>query len=132
MSTPFPVSFLEGDYRPDEFIDLARNHEQDHEGGERCTLCYALRLEKTAKVAHEGSFDWFTTTLSVSPMKDADRINAIGSAAGKKHGVAWLWSDFKKKNGYRQSIELSKEYGLYRQNYCGCTYSRRKGDAELS
>ena len=93
---------------------------------------YALRLEKTAKVAHEGSFDWFTTTLSVSPMKDADRINVIGSAAGGKYGIAWLWSDFKKKDGYRQSIELSKEYGLYRQDYCGCTYSRRKGDAELS
>ena len=132
MPTPFPVSFLEGDYRPDEFIDLARNHEEDREGGERCTLCYALRLDKTAKVAHEGSFDWFTTTLSVSPMKDADRINVIGSAAGEKYGVVWLWSDFKKKDGYRQSIELSKEYGLYRQDYCGCTYSRRKGDAELS
>ena len=132
MPTPFPVSFLEGDYRPDEFIDLARNHEGDREGGERCTLCYALRLEKTAKVAHERSFDWFTSTLSVSPMKDADRINVIGSAAGEKYGVAWLWSDFKKKDGYRQSIELSKEYGLYRQDYCGCSYSRRKGDAELS
>jgi len=131
MPTAYPVSFLEGAYNPEEFITLSKNHEKESEGGERCSLCYALRLEKTAKTAREGKYDWFTTTLSVSPMKDAERINAIGAACGKKYGVSWLWSDFKKRDGYRRSVELSREYGLYRQNYCGCSYSRRESDREL-
>ena len=132
MPTPLPVAFLEGEYRPDEFAALAKDHEHDKEGGARCSLCYELRLEKTAKTARESKFDFFTSTLSVSPLKDAARINAIGNALEKKYGVRWLWSDFKKKDGYRRSVELSKEYGLYRQNYCGCSYSRRESDRELT
>ena len=132
MPTPLPVSFLEGEYRPEEFSALAKNHEHDREGGARCGLCYELRLERTAKTARAGKFDYFTSTLSVSPLKDAARINEIGSALEAKHGVRWLWSDFKKKDGYRRSVELSKEYGLYRQNYCGCSYSRRESDRELT
>ena len=130
MPTPNPVKFLEGRYQPEDFHSIARNHENDKEGAERCTLCYSLRLEETAQVARKGNFDFFTTTLSVSPMKDADRINVIGSALEKKYGVRWLWSDFKKKDGYKKSIELSREYSLYRQNSCGCSYSRRDSDVE--
>ena len=132
MPTPLSVAFLEGDYRPEDFASLAKNHEHDKEVGARCSLCYELRLEKTAKTARESKFDFFTSTLSVSPLKDAARINAIGNALEKKYGVRWLWSDFKKKDGYRRSVELSKEYGLYRQNYCGCSYSRRESDRELT
>lgn len=124
MKLPHPAAFLEGDYDPEEFLSFARRRESDPEGGERCTACYALRLDRTAREAATRGFNWFTTTLSVSPLKDAERINKIGAAAGEKHGVRWLWSDFKKKDGYRRSIELSREYCLYRQDYCGCSYSR--------
>jgi len=124
MDTPLPVAFLEGEYDSESFLRFARLKKDDAEGGPRCSACYALRLDRTARKAAEGGFEWYTTTLSVSPMKDAERINRIGAAAGKKYGVRWLWSDFKKKDGYRRSIELSKEYCLYRQDYCGCTYSR--------
>ena len=132
MPTPNPVTFLESEYDSEDFLAGAREHANDREGGERCTFCYALRLGKTARQAKELRIPFFTTTLSVSPMKDAERINAIGSAAGEKYGVRWLWSDFKKKNGYLKSIELSKEYGLYRQDYCGCSFSRRDADRELT
>jgi predicted adenine nucleotide alpha hydrolase (AANH) superfamily ATPase len=132
LKTPNPVSFLEGDYVPEDFLAGARPRADDAEGGERCTYCYALRLERTAREAQARGFNYFTTTLSVSPMKDAERINKIGGAAAEKYGVKWLWSDFKKKDGYKKSIEMSKEYGLYRQNYCGCSYSRRADDHESS
>ena len=132
MVTPNPVNFLEGEYSPEDFLVGARSRADEAEGGERCTYCYGLRLERTAREAHERGFDYFTTTLSVSPMKDAERINEIGSAMAEKNGVKWLWSDFKKKDGYKKSIELSKEYGLYRQNYCGCSYSKRTDDHERS
>jgi predicted adenine nucleotide alpha hydrolase (AANH) superfamily ATPase len=132
MPTPNPVTFLEGEYDSEDFLAGARSRASDREGGERCTFCYGLRLDKTARTAKELKIPFFTTTLSVSPMKDAERINAIGSAAGEKYGVRWLWSDFKKKNGYLKSIELSKEYGLYRQDYCGCSFSRRDADRELT
>jgi len=131
MPTPNPVSFLEGEYSPEDFLAVARDLALEKEGGERCTFCYGLRLERTARETRERKFDFFTTTLSVSPMKDAERINAIGSRLAESHGVRWLWSDFKKKSGYLRSIELSKEYGLYRQDYCGCSFSRRESDREL-
>jgi len=131
MPTPNPVAFLEGEYDPEEFLSFARDRADDPEGGDRCTLCYGLRIERTALEAKKAGCDYFTTTLSLSPMKDAKRINALGDALGKKHGVAWLWSDFKKKNGFLKSIELSREYGLYRQDFCGCSYSRRKADRIL-
>ena len=95
------------------------------EGGERCFKCYALRLEETARMAKEAEFDYFTTTLTISPMKNAEKLNTIGAKIGEKYGVKYLQSDFKKKNGYKRSIELSNEFGLYRQDYCGCEFSVR-------
>jgi predicted adenine nucleotide alpha hydrolase (AANH) superfamily ATPase len=127
-----PISFLEGDYNPEDFLVVARPYADEREGGKRCSLCYALRLDRTAREAVRGTFDYFATTLSISPLKDAERINSIGSALGEKYGVQWLWSDFKKKDGYRTSVELSKEYGLYRQNYCGCSFSRRVLEREIT
>ena len=98
------------------------------EGGERCTECYRLRLEEAAKAAKDGGFDYFTTSLSISPLKDARRLNAIGAELSEQYGIAYLYSDFKKREGYKRSIQLSSEYQLYRQDYCGCIYSKR--DAE--
>ena len=100
------------------------------EGGERCLACFALRLDYTAAQAKEHGFEYFTTTLSVSPHKNADNVNRIGEEAGRKHGVKYLFADFKKKNGYLRSLELSKEYGLYRQDYCGCRYSMNHDKAD--
>lgn len=119
-----PVAFLEGRYEPSEFYEAVKGYENEPEGGERCFICYKLRLEETARYAAEGGFDYFTTTLSVSPLKNADKINEIGESVGARFGVRHLPSDFKKKEGYKQSVELSKEYGLYRQNFCGCVYSK--------
>lgn len=120
-----PVQFLDGEYVPDDFYQAVKGLEQEPEGGGRCTVCYRQRLEMTARVAKEQNFDYFTTTLSISPMKDAGRLNAIGRELSEKYGVSYLYSDFKKKNGYKRSIELSKLYGLYRQDYCGCVFSKR-------
>lgn len=119
------VSFIECGYDSAEFFDIARGYEECREGGERCFRCYRLRLEKTAKTASEKSFDYFCTTLSISPLKNAQKINEIGYEIEKKYAVKWLPSDFKKREGYKRSIELSRQYGLYRQNYCGCAYSKR-------
>lgn len=119
-----PVSFIEGRYEPSEFYDAIRGYENEPEGGERCFVCYKLRLREAARYAAEGGFDYFTTTLSISPLKNAARINEIGESVGAQFGVKHLPSDFKKKEGYKQSVELSKEYGLYRQNFCGCIYSK--------
>ncbi len=107
------------------FYAAVRGLEGCPEGGERCEKCYALRLDRTAEAAKAGGYDFFASTLTISPMKSADKLNAAGEAAGKKHGVTWLYSDFKKGGGYLRSIELSREYGLYRQNYCGCVFSMR-------
>lgn len=101
-----------------------KGYEQCKEGGERCFLCYELRLKKTAQLAAEKGYDYFTTTLTISPLKNSVKLNEIGLRLGEEYGVPYLLSDFKKKEGYKRSIELSKEYGLYRQNYCGCAYSR--------
>lgn len=120
-----PVSFLEGDYNPADFAAIAKGHEQDPEGGERCTACYRLRLEDTAKTAADLGFDYFTTTLSISPLKDAQRLNSIGGELAEKYGVRYLFSDFKKREGYKRSCALAVQYGLYRQDYCGCIYSKR-------
>lgn len=129
MKVKHPVSFIAGSYERDKFYEIAAGLEHLKEGGERCFKCYELRLEEAARVAQEGEFDYFTTTLSISPMKNAEKLNEIGEKVGQKYGIVYLQSDFKKKNGYKRSIELSKEYGLYRQDYCGCEYSyveRRK------
>ena len=115
-------------YDPAPFYEIARGLEHLPEGGARCYKCYELRLRETAKAARAGGFDWFTTTLSISPHKNAAWLNEIGIRVGEEAGVPYLCSDFKKKNGYRRSIELSKEFGLYRQDYCGCAFSRAERD----
>ena len=118
-----PVAMREGAYDPERYHRLVEGHEYDPEGGARCMICYRMRLEEAARAAAEMKADYFTTSLSISPLKDASKICAIGEAAGHKYGVEYLPSDFKKKNGYKRSVELSKQYGLYRQNYCGCSFS---------
>lgn len=118
------VSFLEGEYEPTEFYGVCKGLEKEKEGGKRCEQCFRLRLSKTAEKAKELSFDYFTTTLTISPLKNAPLINAIGKELSEKYGVAYLYSDFKKKEGYKRSIVLSREYQLYRQNYCGCIFSK--------
>lgn len=118
------ISFVEGAYEPARFLEAARGLEDCPEGGERCFACYALRLSEAARTAAEGGYDYFTTTLSISPLKNAQKLNEIGRAQGEEYGVRYLPSDFKKKGGYQRSIELSREYGLYRQDYCGCVFSK--------
>lgn len=124
MKTKNKVSFLDCDYNPAEFFDCAKGYENCTEGGERCFRCYRLRLEKTAQTAKKQNFDYFCTTLSISPLKNAQKINEIGFDVESKQGVKWLPSDFKKREGYKRSIELSRQFDLYRQNYCGCVYSK--------
>ena len=125
MDFKHPVSFMAGEYEKEKFYAMSEGMEHLKEGGARCMKCYELRLSEAAKQAAAGGFDYFTTTLSISPMKNAQKLNEIGVRVGKEHGVEYLVSDFKKKNGYKRSVELSKEYGLYRQDYCGCEYSRQ-------
>ncbi len=123
---PNPVTILEGRYDSREFFAIAKGLEDLPEGGERCFRCYRLRLRESARAAAEGGFEYFTTTLSVSPYKNAAKLNAIGTELAEEYGVRYLLSDFKKKDGYRRSIELSAQYGLYRQNYCGCIFSAQQ------
>jgi hypothetical protein len=120
------IKIIEGDYEPDKCYDLAKGLEDCKEGGERCFKCFELRLRKTAELALKDGYDYFTTTLTISPLKNAVKLNEIGESLGKEYGIDWLVSDFKKKNGYKRSTELSKEYNLYRQDYCGCVYSRQE------
>lgn len=119
------IDMIQGGYDWDAFREIARGLEGAPEGGERCERCFRMRLGEAARVAAEGGFDYFTTTLSVSPHKDAQLLNAIGAELSGQCGVRYLFSDFKKKDGYRRSCALSAEYGLYRQDYCGCPFSRR-------
>ena len=121
-----PVSLVEGEYKPEDFYEMAKGLEDVPEGGERCFRCYRLRMEEAARLAEQGGYDYFTTTLSISPLKNAGKINEIGQELSQIYKVEHLPSDFKKKNGYKRSIELSHEYGLYRQNYCGCVFSRKE------
>lgn len=126
LPTRYPVRFLEGNYDPQAFYQAVRGHEEDPEGGERCGICFRLRLEEAARLAAAGGYDWFATTLTISPLKNAERLNRIGRELGEQYGVSFLPSDFKKKNGYKRSVELSEQYHLYRQNYCGCVFSKRE------
>lgn len=119
-----PIHLVVGDYEPECFYQLARGLEQVPEGGERCFRCYRLRLEAAARLAREDGYDYFTTTLTISPLKDAGKLNEIGEELAEGTAM-YLPSDFKKKGGYQRSIELSKQYGLYRQDFCGCVYSHR-------
>ncbi len=120
----YPVSFSEGIYEPEKFFDIAKGYEDVPEGGERCFRCYRLRLAEAADAAKAGNYDYFTTTLSISPLKNAQKLNEIGAEEAARVGVPYLFSDFKKKEGYKRSIVLSQTYNLYRQNYCGCVFSR--------
>ena len=120
-----PISVVEGDYEPERFFEMAKGLETCSEGGERCFRCYEMRLRETAKNGVKGAFDYFTTTLTISPFKNAKKLNEIGESLSKEYGIAWLPSDFKKRDGYKRSVALSEQYDLYRQDYCGCTYSRR-------
>lgn len=119
----YSIDYVDGDYNVKNFLDAVKGMEECPEGGERCFKCYELRLRETAKKAMEGEYDFFATTLTISPMKNAEKLNEIGESLAKEYNVLWLPSDFKKKNGYKRSIELSAEYGLYRQDYCGCAFS---------
>ena len=119
-----PVSYIEGNYDPEEFYFLTKGMEEEREGGGRCFHCYELRLRQVARLAVEKGFDYYTTTLSISPLKNAAKLNAIGERLAEEYGAVYLPSDFKKRNGYGRSLELSREYDLYRQNYCGCIFSR--------
>jgi len=120
------ASLTDCDHEEEKFVSAVKGLENEKEGGARCLKCFALRLGKTARLAEEGGYDFFATTLTVSPMKNAYIINSVGEKLQNK--AKWLYSDFKKRSGYLRSCELSKEYGLYRQNYCGCVYSRRPTD----
>ena len=120
------IRVIEGEYNYGDFLEAVKGLEDIPEGGERCFKCYRLRLEKTARLAKEQGFDYFCTTLSISPLKNSQRINEIGEAVAEQYGIKWLPSDFKKKEGYKRSIELSKQYGLYRQNFCGCVFSKKE------
>ncbi|MCY6959167.1 epoxyqueuosine reductase QueH [Clostridium brassicae] len=125
LPTKIKINFIEEHYNTQEFFDIAKGLEEEREGGTRCFKCYELRLREAAKKAKKLNFDYFTTVLSISPHKNAEKINEIGEKLAKELDIKFLNSDFKKKNGYKRSIELSKEYNLYRQNYCGCVYSQR-------
>lgn len=124
------ISFVEGNYDKDKFYEMAKGLEQIPEGGERCFGCYELRLREAAEYAKELGMDYFTTTLSISPMKNAEKLNEIGEKLAKEYGIQYLTSDFKKKNGYKRSTELSREYGMYRQDYCGCVFSLREREQQ--
>ena len=119
-----PVRIIEGEYKPKNFYDAVKGLEDEPEGGKRCVKCFKLRLEASAQKAKELGADYFTTTLTISPLKNAGLLNNIGAQYAEKYGVNWLYSDFKKKEGYKRSIALSREYSLYRQNYCGCIFSK--------
>ena len=120
------IDIIDCDYDNDIYENNIKGYEKCPERGARCTICFNLRLEKTAKIAKENKYDYFCSTLTVSPYKNANLINEIGIELENKYNIKWLKSDFKKNNGYKNSIELSKKYNLYRQNYCGCIYSQRK------
>ena len=128
MPLPDNVNIISGRYDPSEFFDIARGYEELPEGDERCRRCYALRLEESARAAKEGGFDYFCTTLSISPYKNAEWLNTLGKEMSEKYGVGYLFSDFKKKNGYKRSCQLSEQYSLYRQDYCGCVFSKREAE----
>ena len=128
MGLSTEVSFLEGTYHPEDFFAMAKGLEDLPEGGERCFRCYEMRLRESAKIAKEQGAEYFATTLTISPLKNAQKLNEIGEKLAEEYGVKYLPSDFKKKNGYKRSVELSAQYELYRQNYCGCVFSKLQAE----
>ena len=123
------ISVREGEYDAEEFYRRVKGHEKDPEGGERCGICFDMRLRRTAEFAKENGMDYFTTTLSISPLKDAQRLNSLGGDLAGEYGVKYLFSDFKKKEGYKRSCVLSAEHDLYRQDFCGCVFSKMEREA---
>lgn len=130
IDTPNKLDLVVPEYDENEFFFVSKGLENEKEGGSRCEKCFILRLGRTYEYAEKNGFDYFATTLTVSPLKNAELINRIGETLAKGGGTKWLYSDFKKKGGYLRSCELSKQYGLYRQNFCGCVYSKAQADAE--
>ena len=130
INPKYKVELIEGDYDPNKFFDMAKGLENEPERGKRCYKCYEMRLVETAKIASKLGFNNFCTTLTLSPHKNANWINEIGEKLNKEYDSNYLYSDFKKKEGYKRSIELSKEYNLYRQDYCGCIYSKKDKQVE--
>ena len=131
LPSKYPIRFIEGKYDKERFYARAKGLEDVKEGGERCFKCYELRLRESAEIAKEMQMDYFTTTLSISPLKNAAKLNEIGNELSKEYGISYLNSDFKKKNGYKRSVELSEEYGMYRQYYCGCVFQKIRGIRKL-
>ncbi|MCI9082021.1 MAG: epoxyqueuosine reductase QueH [Lachnospiraceae bacterium] len=128
----YPIHFTEGNFDAEKFYKMAEGLEKEPEGGERCFRCYELRLREAAEYAARLKMDYFTTTLSISPLKNAEKLNEIGERLAKEYGISYLCSDFKKKNGYKRSVELSREYGMYRQDYCGCVFSKQERESQKS
>ncbi len=126
FNTKYKVSFVPCEYNYSDYTSKIKGYENDFEGGTRCLLCYTLRMEYAARYGKEHNFDYFTTTLTISPHKNSKKINEIGAKLEEEYKIKYLYSDFKKKNGYKRSCELSSIYGLYRQDYCGCVYSKKK------
>ena len=130
LKTKYPIHLIPGNYEPEKFLEMAKGLEKEPERGKRCYKCYHLRLEETARIAEMLGFEYFCTTLTLSPHKNSDWINEIGKELENHYNTTYLYSDFKKKEGYKRSIVLSKEYDLYRQDYCGCIYSKRDKEEE--
>ena len=128
--TKYPVTFVEGNFEPERFYETVKGYENIREGGERCFRCYELRLREAAEYAKKLNCDYFTTTLSISPMKNAAKLNAIGGMLAEEYGIPYLYSDFKKRDGYKRSTVISAEYGMYRQDYCGCVFSKREREEQ--
>ena len=128
--TKYPVTFVEGNFEPERFYETVKGYENIREGGERCFRCYELRLREAAEYAKKLNCDYFTTTLSISPMKNAAKLNEIGGRLAEEYGIPYLYSDFKKRDGYKRSTVISEEYGMYRQDYCGCVFEAGAGRTE--
>lgn len=125
FKTKYPIKLIDGKYDPKKFFEISKGLEDEPERGKRCFKCYKLRIDETARIAEDLGIEYFTTTLSLSPHKNVNWVNEIGEEADSKYNTTFLYCDFKKREGYKRSIELSKEYDLYRQDYCGCVYSMR-------
>ncbi len=132
IKSRYPIDILEVEYDKAAFDDISKGLEFEPEGGARCHKCYYLRIEKVALLAKKNNYDYFTTTLSISPYKNAEVLNNIGAFLENKYNIKYLYADFKKKEGYKRSIELSKKYNLYRQEYCGCEFSIQKKEETIS
>lgn len=128
--TKYPVTFVEGNFEPERFYETVKGYENIREGGERCFRCYELRLREAAEYAKKLNCDYFTTTLSISPVKNAAKLNEIGGMLAEEYGIPYLYSDFKKRDGYKRSTIISAEYGMYRQDYCGCVFSKREREEQ--